>query len=239
MAQNKLTLEYDLADIEGYGHRNLDDLRARGLRFSRYGDDFVAERSLIEPHKALTLAETRAIILQSKKRPQHAIRVYVAAKRLAGDGSSLSRQVRVFSSYKAMNHYIFDHHGDDPSPDDDDIITCMTTCIIDATSEYRPCDCLEHMAQEEALEALEPAVPGPQSSGQVDARAVAVEARDDALVLTLQDGRRLEVPRSWFAFVDSKNSALWQGARLDGTRRFVKWPGTRKRVAIEGLLFGA
>jgi hypothetical protein len=246
--------EYELNDIEGFATHGLSDLRARGLWFSRYGDKFFGSRSKTDLAENLSVAQVQAAIQAETLTPYRAIRTYVVTKRRAGQPRG-SAQMRVFSDDSAMEQYLRGVEApadptktcDGPSDGiqiasaanlsaESDIYTNMDTCILDSMANHEPCDCDEQAMQEDALEAIEPAVPGPEASGCVDARAARVRPLGDALVLELADGRRLQMPRSWFAFLDPADEAQWQGIELDGTRTYLKWPRLRRRVAIWRLL---
>jgi hypothetical protein len=239
MSKSPCFFEYALADIQGFTTHGLSDLCADGVRFSRRGNRFVGHAHASGEQEGLTVAQVQDAIQASGLEPERAIRVYVVRKHLAGDASGMETQTRVFSSYAAMQHYTDEYRDDDPSPDENDVLLTMNTCILDAVASHDACHCVELQAQDDALEALEPAVPGPPGSGRVDGRAVQVLAGAAALTIELQDGRRLEVPRSWFGFLRAGDLAQWEGVGLDGTRKRLKWPHTRKRVSIQGLLISA
>jgi hypothetical protein len=239
MSKSLCFFEYALDDIHGFTNHGLSDLREDGLRFSRRGDRFVGSAQASDQQEGLTVTQVQEAIRASGLEPQRAIRVYVVRKHLAGDALGNETQTRVFSSYAAMRHYMDEYRDDDPSPDENDVLLSMNTCILDSVAPHDACRCVELQAQADALEALEPAVPGPPGSGKVDGRAVRVHAGVSALTIELQDGRRLDVPRSWFGFLRVGDLAQWEGVGLDGTRKRLKWPGTRKRVSIQGLLGSA
>jgi hypothetical protein len=239
MTAKKPLIEYDLSELESFAKPSLENLRAEGQYFTHRDNEFVGASGHSKVPGWLTLAETQAAIKSLRRKPQHAVRVYVASKYLAGDGLGLKARTRVFSNYKGVDRFLMHDPATDPSPNPEDVLISMTTCVVDAVEEHRPCNCKEEWLQEEALEALEPAKPGPTHGGRVDARATAVQALPQALLVTLQDGRRLEVPRDWFGFLDADDNAQWQGVHLDGTREYIIWPGTRKRVPISGLLVDA
>ena len=71
-----------------------------------------------------------------------------------------------------------------------------------------------------------------------DARAQAVEVREDTIVLDLVDGRTMTVPIVWYP-------RLWHGVKEERAHfelldegRYIHWPDLDEDLSIEGMVAG-
>ena len=69
-----------------------------------------------------------------------------------------------------------------------------------------------------------------------DARAVDVAVDDDALVVSLADGRRISAPLSWFPRLERATPEERGDWRLIGKGRGIHWPAIDEDVSVPGLL---
>jgi Protein of unknown function (DUF2442) len=71
-----------------------------------------------------------------------------------------------------------------------------------------------------------------------DARVADVKVTDDALTVTLRDGRRISAPLSWFSRLQRASPAdraKWQPAAAG---HGIPWPDIDEDLGIDGLLRG-
>ncbi len=71
-----------------------------------------------------------------------------------------------------------------------------------------------------------------------DARALAAVVREDVLIVTLADGRRITVPLSWFPRLQCATPAQRQHLELRGEGQGIHWPEVDEDLSIEGILLG-
>jgi hypothetical protein len=69
-------------------------------------------------------------------------------------------------------------------------------------------------------------------------RAVHLEIADDNLTVSLQDGRTITVPLSWYPRLLIGSEAQRLNWQLLGDGYAVEWPDLDEQIAIEGLLAG-
>lgn len=69
-----------------------------------------------------------------------------------------------------------------------------------------------------------------------DARAAEVSVGDEALVVTLTDGRRISAPITWFPRLERATPEERSDWRLVGRGRGTHWPSIDEDVSVPGLL---
>lgn len=70
------------------------------------------------------------------------------------------------------------------------------------------------------------------------ARAVDVIPADDGFNVTLQDGRRLWIPYSWFPRLESATPSQRANWELIGSGVGIHWPDIDEDLSVAGLLRG-
>ncbi|MBA3980803.1 MAG: DUF2442 domain-containing protein [Alcanivorax sp.] len=73
-------------------------------------------------------------------------------------------------------------------------------------------------------------VPAPQ--------ATAVRCTDDALLVSLADGRTLSVPLSWFPRLAAATPSQRDEFQLIGGGQGIHWPSLDEDISVAGLLRG-
>ncbi len=72
-----------------------------------------------------------------------------------------------------------------------------------------------------------------------DERVAAVEITDDALTVSLMDGRVISVPLVWYPRLLSATGPQRQNWQLAGGGYGIHWPDIDEDLSTEGLLRGA
>jgi hypothetical protein len=72
-----------------------------------------------------------------------------------------------------------------------------------------------------------------------DERVSAVEITDDALTVSLMDGRVISVPLVWYPRLLNATSRQRQNWQLAGAGYGIHWPDIDEDLSTEGLLRGA
>ena len=67
-------------------------------------------------------------------------------------------------------------------------------------------------------------------------KATSVEFRDDAMVLTLEDGRTLLVPLEWFPRLRDASDEDRRTWRFIGKGYGIHWPNLDEDISVPGLL---
>lgn len=76
-------------------------------------------------------------------------------------------------------------------------------------------------------------------SAQVrDTRVADVDVSDEALVVTLRDGRRISAPLTWFPRLQRASVAQRQDWKLAGGGYGIHWPQVDEDLSVDGLLRG-
>jgi DNA-binding CsgD family transcriptional regulator len=75
--------------------------------------------------------------------------------------------------------------------------------------------------------------------GSADERALAVEFSDDALSVSLRDGRVITVPLVWYPRLLNATSAQRENWKIAGGGYGLHWPDLDEDLSTEGLLRGA
>jgi Protein of unknown function (DUF2442) len=70
------------------------------------------------------------------------------------------------------------------------------------------------------------------------ALAQSASVNDDALELSLTDGRRLVVPLAWFPRLEQGTAAERSNWRLIGNGEGIHWPDLDEDISVESLLAG-
>jgi hypothetical protein len=73
---------------------------------------------------------------------------------------------------------------------------------------------------------------------EVDPVVVGVTTTDDKLIVDLADGRRLEVPLTWYPRLVYASPAERQNWQLLGDGYAIEWPDLDEHIGVEGLLAG-
>ncbi len=73
---------------------------------------------------------------------------------------------------------------------------------------------------------------------EVDPVVVGVTTTADKLIVDLADGRRLEVPLTWYPRLVYASPAERQNWRLLGDGYAIEWPDLDEHIGVEGLLAG-
>ena len=73
---------------------------------------------------------------------------------------------------------------------------------------------------------------------EVDPVVVDVTTTDDKLIVDLADGRRLEVPLTWYPRLLYASPAERQNWQLLGDGYAIEWPDLDEHIGVEGLLAG-
>ena len=74
------------------------------------------------------------------------------------------------------------------------------------------------------------------TSVTLEARAEKVKVTDKELIVHLVDGRRLEVPLSWFPKLFHASPAKRNRFRLIGEGIGIHWPGLDEDLSVSGLM---
>lgn len=80
-----------------------------------------------------------------------------------------------------------------------------------------------------------PAKTGP-SGIRIEPLAVDVAFTDDAIQVTLADGRQISVPIAWFPRLESASPRQRQEWRLIGGGVGIHWEAIDEDISVEGLL---
>lgn len=76
------------------------------------------------------------------------------------------------------------------------------------------------------------------SAPRAEPRAIDVKVSDDALMVTLMDGRRLSVPLNWFPRLSTASSKERSNFELLGGGVGIHWPDIDEDLSVEGLFRG-
>ena len=77
------------------------------------------------------------------------------------------------------------------------------------------------------------------SASAADERVLGVEFGDDALSVTLRDGRIISVPLVWYPRLLNATTAQRQNWKIAGGGYGLHWPDLDEDLSTEGLLRGA
>jgi Protein of unknown function (DUF2442) len=72
-----------------------------------------------------------------------------------------------------------------------------------------------------------------------DERVASVEISDDALIVSLMDGRTISVPLAWYPRLFNATTAQRQNWQIAGGGYGIHWPDVDEDLSTEGLLRGA
>ncbi|MBI2823727.1 MAG: DUF2442 domain-containing protein [Planctomycetia bacterium] len=72
-----------------------------------------------------------------------------------------------------------------------------------------------------------------------DERATVVDCTDDALAVSLMDGRKIIVPLAWYPRLLSATAAQRANRQIGGGGYGIHWPDLDEDLSTEGLLRGA
>jgi hypothetical protein len=73
---------------------------------------------------------------------------------------------------------------------------------------------------------------------ETDPLAADIRVTDQALHVTLEDGRELSVPIAWFPLLRDASSADRQNWELIGRGEGIHWPAIDEDISVAGLLAG-
>jgi len=73
---------------------------------------------------------------------------------------------------------------------------------------------------------------------EIDPIAMEVTVTDDDLTVDLADGRRMQVPLSWYPRLFYASDVERQNWQLLGDGYAIEWPDLDEHVGVEGLLAG-
>ena len=76
------------------------------------------------------------------------------------------------------------------------------------------------------------------SAVAIDPRVADVSVTEEALIVTLRDGRQIRAPLSWFPRLEAAKPAarlVWEPA---GAGHGIHWPEIDEDLSVEGLLKG-
>ena len=76
------------------------------------------------------------------------------------------------------------------------------------------------------------------SAPRAEPRAIDVKVSDDALMVTLIDGRRLSVPLNWFPRLSTASPKERSNFELLGGGVGIHWPDIDEDLSVEGLFRG-
>ncbi len=76
----------------------------------------------------------------------------------------------------------------------------------------------------------------PTSQVELDATAVDVRVDEDALRVTLADGRELAIPLAWFPRLRDATPAQHRNWRLIGRGQGIHWPAIDEDISVASLM---
>jgi len=77
------------------------------------------------------------------------------------------------------------------------------------------------------------------SAAAADERVLDVECTDDALVVSLRDGRVISVPLAWYPRLLNAQPEQRRNWKIAGGGYGIHWPALDEDLSTEGLLRGA
>jgi len=76
------------------------------------------------------------------------------------------------------------------------------------------------------------------SAVAIDPRVANVTVTEEALIVTLSDGRQIRAPLSWFPRLAAASPAARQVWELAGAGHGIHWPEIDEDLSVDGLLKG-
>ena len=76
------------------------------------------------------------------------------------------------------------------------------------------------------------------SASAADQRVLDVQSTDDALSVSLRDGRVITVPLVWYPRLLNATAAERQNCSLLGDGYAIEWPDLDEHIGVEGLVAG-